>query len=115
MTRHLPHLDSCELNAGEVTPPREAPAVDTAQLRLETWSALCLRGATNMLTVDGVSYSWEAHPRREANGALVGRMYAQSRGQGCRYLGEFRIGADGQVLQCPAELAGVLPGASRGS
>lgn len=105
----LPLLDSCELE--DDTPAADAitAPIDTAEKRLQAWASVC-RSGINVLTVDGVCYTWDAHPRRLKNGALEGRVYAQHRGEPPRELGGYKIGADGAVLKLPAALAGVLPG-----
>lgn len=105
----LPLLDSCEL---EDAVPAAAPAttIDTAEKRLQSWAYTCKNGSTNVLSVDGVVYSWDAHPRLLKNGALEGRVYAQHRGEAPRDIGGYKIGADGAVLKLPAALTGVLPG-----
>jgi hypothetical protein len=64
-----------------------------------------------VITVAGVTYSWDARPRRLQNGALQGRVYAQARGENARDVGGFKIDAHGHVIHLPAVLAGVLPGA----
>lgn len=91
--------------------PAAGPApIDTAEQRLASWSTVAQGGAVNMLRVDGVLWSWDAHPRRQKNGALIGRCYAQRRGESPRDLGAYKIGADGRVLQLVDGLRGVLPG-----
>lgn len=87
-----------------------APKPMTAERRLETWTEACTGGATNVITVEGVSYSWDAHPRRLQNGALQGRVYAQPRGELARDIGGFKIDAHGRVAQLPEVLRRALPG-----
>jgi hypothetical protein len=87
-----------------------AAEIRTAGQRLEAWAHACSNGSSNVLTVAGVCYSWDAHPRKLQNGALQGRVYAQPRGESPRDIGGFKIDARGRVLQVPRELAGVLPG-----
>lgn len=65
-----------------------------------------------MITVDGVSYSWDARPRRLQNGALQGRVYAQPRGQLGGDIGGYKIAADGSVVKIPSAMRSVLPGAA---
>lgn len=87
--------------------------IDSPKARLESWAMVGSSGCTNGLQLDGVFYSWDAHPRQLANGAVQGRVYAKRRGALGRDIGGFKIGADGTVLKIPRELAGVLPGAER--
>ena len=87
-----------------------ATEIRSAGQRLEAWAAAGSSGATNVITVAGVSYSWDAHPRRLQNGSVQGRVYAQPRGQLARDIGGFKIDARGHVVHLPRELAGVLPG-----
>ena len=108
----LPHIDSCELeDDGPAAPVHAAPVIDTPAKRLEAWAMVCAGGATNVLRVDGVSYSWDTRPRVQKNGAAIGRVYAQRRGELPRDVGMYKLGARGDVLAIPAALAGVLPGA----
>ena len=88
---------------------RDQP-VDTVAKRLHSWALLAEGGSINCLRAGGVSYSWDARPRLQKNGAAIGRVYAQARGQLTHDIGAYKIGADGRVLILPAELRGVLPG-----
>ncbi len=114
-------IDATELgDAGEdleqLRANRAAAAeIRTAAQRLEAWAAAGSSGAVNVITVDGVSYSWDAHPRKLQNGALQGRVYAQRRGETPRDIGGFKIDAHGRVINIPGELAGVLPGTDTAS
>lgn len=92
---------------------REQP-IDTALRRLHAWSLAALGapgalGCVNMIRVDDVLYTWDAHPRRLQNGALQGRVYAKRRGQLDQDIGGFKIDARGRVVQLPAPLREVLP------
>lgn len=89
--------------------------IDTAARRLEAWAQACAAGATNVITVDGVSYSWDTHPRQLQNGALQGRVYAQPRGAISHDIGGYKIAAGGTVLKVPAALRSTLPGAAAAS
>ncbi len=84
--------------------------IDTAACRMHIWSLAATSGA-NVLRAGDVLYSWDSRPRRQQNGALIGRVYAQRRGESPRDIGGYKIEPDGRVSRCPAELAGVLPGA----
>ena len=85
--------------------------IDSAERRLQAWAEAC-PSAANVYSVDDVSYSWDAHPRRLHNGALQGRVYAQPRGGIPRDIGGYKIAGDGTVLKIPAALRAVLPGAT---
>lgn len=87
-----------------------APKPMDADRRLESWALACAGGATNVITVDGVSYNWDTRPRRLQNGSLQGRIYAQRRGELCRDIGGFKIDARGRVLQLSEVLRQMLPG-----
>lgn len=86
------------------------PAIDNPARRLEAWAGVCIGGAMNTLTVDGVAWSWSTQPRLQKNGAAIGRVYVQRRGEFMRDVGAYKIDACGRVLQLPAELRAVLPG-----
>jgi hypothetical protein len=88
----------------------EPPAIDSPTRRLEAWSTVCRGGAANLVEVDGVTWSWSMDPRRQKNGAAIGRVYAQRRGALPQDVGAYKIDAGGRVLQLPAELRQVLPG-----
>lgn len=112
--RNLPLLDSVELTDEEAPFELEpAHGIDTPERRLEAWALCCKYGATNVLTVEGVSYSWDARPRRLKNGAVEGRVYAQRGGEHQRDIGGYKIAADGAVVRIPAPLRGALPGANQ--
>jgi hypothetical protein len=66
-------------------------------------------GGDNLLRIDGVSYSFDAHPRALGNGALMGRTYRQRRGELSQDIGGFKIEPDGRVSAIPAELRDALP------
>lgn len=83
--------------------------IDSADRRLEAWAQTC-PGASNMIRVDDVAYSWDTRPRRQKNGAVIGRVYAQARGEITRDIGAYKIAAGGAVLWIPAALRGILPG-----
>lgn len=85
-----------------------APAIDTPARRLGTWSQAC--GGTNMVRVDGVLWSWSTSPRLQKNGAAIGRVYSQARGELTRDVCAYKIDAGGRVEWLPAELRSVLPG-----
>lgn len=87
----------------------EVSPIDSADRRLEAWGEV--GSATNMVRVDDVLYSWDTRPRQQKNGAVIGRVHAQRRGEGTRDIGAYKINAEGAVLQIPAAaLRGVLPG-----
>ncbi|HEX5077696.1 MAG TPA: hypothetical protein VFV80_01015 [Geminicoccaceae bacterium] len=115
--KDLPLLDSCELEDDRPLAERRAAfgiedkPIDTALRRLHSWALVAIGGSVNVVRVDGVTYIWEAQPRALKNGALQGRVYAQAAGESPRDVGGFKIDAGGRVLQIPAPLAGVLPGA----
>jgi len=83
--------------------------IDSADRRLEAWAHAC-PSASNVIRVDDVSYSWDTKPRRQKNGAVIGRVYAQGRGEITRDIGAYKIDAGGAVLWIPAALRGILPG-----
>lgn len=115
--KHLPMLDSCELDDGLTLEQHKAAfgledkPIDTALRRLHSWALVAIGGSVNLVRVDGVTYTWEARPRTLKNGALQGRVFAQRAGDAPRDIGGFKIDAGGRVLQIPAPLARVLPGA----
>ena len=82
-----------------------------ASERLRSWASVCSGGATNVLTLSGVCYSWDTSPRKLQNGSLQGRVYAQLSGELTRDIGGFKIDARGRVLELPEALRAVLPGA----
>lgn len=84
--------------------------IDSADRRLQAWSDAAAIGS-NMARVDGVLYSWDTKPRRQKNGAVIGRVYAQNPGGITHDVGAYKIAAGGEVLQVPAALRAVLPGA----
>lgn len=92
----------------------ERPPIDTAARRLEAWNNSTASGG-NVVRVRDVSYSWDARPRRQKNGALIGRVYAQARGEGSRDVGSYKIDHDGVVVHVPAALRGMLPGSELAS
>lgn len=87
--------------------PRPTP-IDSPARRLQAWSQAC--GGTNMVRVDGVLWSWSTSPRRLKNGAAIGRVYSQARGELTRDVCAYKIDAGGRVEWLPAELRSVLPG-----
>lgn len=87
----------------------EAPPIDTPERRLAQWEAFA--NGTNMVRVDDVLYSWDTRPRIQKNGAAIGRIYAQPRGQSPHELGAYKIDAGGRVVWMPTPLQAVLPGA----
>ena len=89
---------------------RAPTPIDTPARRLQTWAEICKGGATNVVKVEGVSWSWTTQPRLQKNGAAMGRVYAQRRGELTRDVGGYKIDAGGRVLQLPAALRAVLPG-----
>lgn len=116
-SRQLPMLDNSELE-DELTLEQHKAAfgledkpIDTALRRLHSWALVAIGGSVNLVRVDDVTYWWEAHPRALKNGALQGRVFAQRAGEAPRDIGGFKIDAGGRVLQVPAPLAHVLPGA----
>lgn len=88
--------------------------IDTAACRMHSWALAATSGA-NLVRIGDVSYIWDTRPRRQQNGALLGRIYAQRQGEAPRDIGGYKIEPDGHVSRCPAELAGVLPGAESGA
>lgn len=89
---------------------RDKP-IDTVLARLHSW-ALAATSGTNMIRAGEVLYSWDTKPRLQKNGAAIGRVYAQRRGENTRDLGMYKIGARGEVLAIPAEVSHLLPGAA---
>lgn len=68
--------------------------------------------ASNALRIEGAVYYLDPHPRRQDNGALVGRIHKHVKHAGARAIGGFKIAPDGTVARIPAELAALLPGAA---
>lgn len=62
-----------------------------AAATLKHWSTLGTLGSTNTTRVAGALYSWDAQPRAQKNGALIGRVYAQRQGEPFRDIGHFKI------------------------
>lgn len=87
-----------------------AKPIDSVERRLAAWARICQGGASNVLNVEGVSWSWSTAPRIQKNGAAIGRVYRQRKGGLCVDAGSYKIDAKGNVLQIPAELRAVLPG-----
>lgn len=83
----------------------------TARDTLREWGLCCRGGAQNLLNVGGVLYSWTFEPRVQKNGALVGRVHRQTRGDYPHDIGSYKIEPDGRVSVLPAALRDVLPGA----
>lgn len=76
--------------------------------RLAAWSLV--GWCTNAVKVNGTHWSWDTQPRLQKNGAAIGRVYRQPRGELARDVGAYKIGADGRVLALPLALREVLPG-----
>ncbi len=98
------------------SPPCVNFAVEPARInsparRLEAWAEVCKWGATNYLRVDGIGYSWSTLPRLQKNGAALGRVHEWRPGQPPRDIGGYKIDGHGHVLELPAPLRAVLPGA----
>lgn len=115
MSRRELQLDAIEISDGLTIADMkrifclEAPAIDTAARRLQAY-ATSTPGASNMLRLGDVLWSWDTRPRRQQNGALIGRVYSKRRGEATRDAGRYKIDAGGHVLQLPAELRNALPG-----
>jgi hypothetical protein len=115
----LPLFDGTELYDIDVaTPTLDAvharSPIDTADRRLAAWRDACnsSTGADNLVRVGAIAYAIDLQPRRQKNGALIGRVYSKAAGEGFRDIGSYKIGADGLVIEIPlAVLAGALPGA----
>lgn len=86
----------------------QAPGIRTPEQRLAAWATIgwCM----NAVKIDGAHWSWDTNPRRQKNGAAIGRVYRQPRGELSRDVGAYKIGTDGRVLALPAALREVLPG-----
>lgn len=80
----------------------------TALATLRSWELSCGFGASNVLRIGDVTYSWDTKPREQKNGSLVGRVYAQARGELPKDVGSYKILADGSVSEMPAPLVGKL-------
>ncbi len=80
-----------------------------------TWAAWLFTcascgGASNGIRGnDGTWYYIDTAPRRLQNGAIVGRVHVQRRGETMADIGGFKIAPDGQVVQVPQEVATLLP------
>lgn len=74
------------------------PKLDPIHARLASWAT---GGADNTRRVGDVLYSWTAHPRLQQNGAGLGRVYAQRRGESPVDIGGYKIDKDGNVLEFP--------------
>lgn len=103
--------EDLEFESLEDQPAEPAPSIATVQQRLETWRRVAIAGSDNLIDVAGVLYCWDVRPRIQKNGSAIGRIHMQRRGEVFRDAGAYKIDAGGRVLQIPAELAGVLPGA----
>lgn len=79
-----------------------------AAATLKHWESLCEGGATNVLRIGTTSYSWDAHPREQKNGALLGRVWAQETGRNPTDIGGYKIERDGSISSIPEPLAAVL-------
>lgn len=88
--------------------------IDSADRRLEAWRLACNAntGCDNLVRDGDTVYAIDLQPRRQKNGAVIGRVHAQRRGEGFRDVGSYKIAGDGQVIEIPlGVLAGTLPGA----
>lgn len=88
-----------------------------AAATFNAWIDLCHStphgtGADNMFRLDGALYTFDAHPRRLANGAIQGRIYRHDRGEAPRDIGGFKIAADGTLAAAPEEVRSALGPAS---
>lgn len=113
-------LDGIQLADVDVATPTldavhaRAP-IDSADCRLTAWRDACnsSTGADNLVRVGRIVYAIDLQPRRQKNGALIGRVYSKAAGEAFRDIGRYKIGSSGQVIEIPvAELAGALPGAA---
>lgn len=80
-----------------------------------SWLQVCIAsgGSSNGFRgPDGTWYYLDSTPRHLQNGAIVGRVHAQRRGEPMVDVGAFKIAGDGQVVQVPAEIAALLPARS---
>jgi hypothetical protein len=89
--------------------------IDTPIRRLHTWALVAIGGSINMVRVGEVIYSWDTKPRLQKNGAVIGRVHAQRRGEGTRDIGSYKIDAAGQVVHLPEALRAILPGGATAS
>lgn len=77
----------------------------SALTTLRSWELFCAFGASNVLKIGDTTYTWDTRPREQKNGSLVGRVYAQVRGELPKDVGSYKILADGSVSEMPAPLA----------
>lgn len=76
------------------------------------WLATCAESGGSMngfRGADGTWYYLDAAPRQLQNGAIVGRVHVQRKGEGMADIGAFKIAPDGLVVQVPEEVAALLP------
>lgn len=78
---------------------------------LKHWATLGHGGAMNMVRIGAASYAWDANPRAQKNGALVGRCYVQQPGEPFRDIGGYKIAPAGEVVEVPAPLLEILAAA----
>lgn len=83
------------------------PKVDAIRARMDSWAN---GGAENTRRVGSLLYSWTTNPRVQQNGAVIGRLYAQRRGELDRDIGSFKIDRDGNVLAFPGAARADFPG-----
>ena len=84
--------------------------IENVIARLHSWALATTGASINCLRIDDVEYSWDTKPRLQKNGAAIGRVYAQRRGELTRDIGAYKIAGDGRVLQLPAAVRAILPG-----
>jgi hypothetical protein len=76
------------------------------------WLATCADSGGSMNGFRGADGAWyyvDAMPRQLQNGAIVGRVHVQRKGEGMADIGAFKIAPDGRVVQFPEEVAALLP------
>jgi hypothetical protein len=104
--------DAIDVDTPTLDAVRAPAPIDSADRRLIAWRLACNAdtGCDNLVSAGDTVYAVDLHPRRQKNGALIGRVHAQRRGEPFRDIGAYKIAANGDVLAIPSEIADVLPG-----
>lgn len=66
-------------------------------------------GSENCIRQGEYLWSFDAHPRELANGALMGRVQRQRRGESSQDVGGYKIDAAGVLVEAPDGFLGLIP------